>query len=218
MHHPPTIWSTCMIHIYSHRYIWGHRLALARRCHDMAKQMYDNKRYSPIAWRPLQQWLNHKDPTEKLQRLTKIKSFTRHDNDLIAVFAQGLWTLANLPNLPWGRGLTTQTYSQIPKSEKVVGSLRLSLCFFFSSSISCAHICVPPDCAHMPVTQAWAVACAIRRFLGMNPTMNILSFKKDVSYPNPDFDPDNMTMWFTLMIHIHDPHIYVPHIWPTYMI
>ena len=131
-----------MIHIYSHRYIWGHRLALARRCHDMAKQMYDNKRYSPIAWRPLQQWLNHKDPTEKLQRLTKIKSFTRHDNDLIAVFAQGLWTLANLPNLPWGRGLTTQTYSQIPKSEKVVGSLRLSLCFFFFPPQSRVHIYV----------------------------------------------------------------------------
>ena len=97
----------------------------------MAKQMYDNKRYSPIAWRPLQQWLNHTDPTEKLQRLAKIKSFTRHDNDLISVFAEGLWTLANLPNLPWGRGLTTQTYSQIPKSEKVVGYLRVSLCFFF---------------------------------------------------------------------------------------
>lgn len=184
-----------MIHIYSHRYIWGHRLALARRCHDMAKQMYDNKRYSPIAWRPLQQWLNHKDPTEKLQRLAKIKSFTRHDNDLIAVFAQGLWTLANLPNLPWGRGFTDHT-NLLSNTKVREGGwiLESKIVFFFSSSISCAHICVPPDCAHMPVTQAWAVACAIRRFLGMNPTMNILSFKKDVSYPNPDFDPDNMTM------------------------
>ena len=138
-----------MIHIYVHRYIWGHRLALARRCHDMAKQSYDNKRYSPIAWRPLQRWLNPGDPTVKLQRLTKIKTFTRRDNDLIAVFAQGLWTLANMKNLPWGRGLTPQTYAQIPPSEKVVMNLSVRLRFFFSSSMSCAHICVPPELAHM---------------------------------------------------------------------
>ena len=183
-----------------HRYIWGHRLALARRCHDMAKQMYDNKRYSPIAWRPLRHWLNPTDPTEKLQRLTTIKTFTRHNNDLIAIIAQGLWTLANLPNLPWGRGLTPQTYAQIPSSEKVVMNLSVRLRFFFSSSMSCAHICVPPELAHMfacylgrclHVTQAWAVACVIRGFIGMNPTMNILSFNKDVSYPDPDSDPDN---------------------------
>ena len=97
------------MHIYdphTHRYIWGYRLALARRCHDMVKQAYDNKRYAPIVWQPLQLWLNPSSPMEKLLRLTKIKTFTRRDTDLMAVFAEGLWTLANMPNLPWGRGLT----------------------------------------------------------------------------------------------------------------
>ena len=101
-------------------YIWANRRPLARRCHDMVKQAYDNKRYAPITWQPLQLWLNPSSPMGKLLRLTKIKTFTRRDTDLMAVFAEGLWTLANMSNLPWGRGLTPQTYAQIPPSEKVL--------------------------------------------------------------------------------------------------
>lgn len=155
-------------------------MALARRCHDMAKQAYDNKRYSPLAWQPLQQWLNPPSNRVKMTRLQKLRTFTRHDTDLITVFADCLWNLANLPNLPWGRGITPQSYSQIRPTEKVVRNLRLRLWFFFFvTCVVYTYMC--PPCAVLHVTQAWAVACAVRRFLGMNPTMNILSFKKDVS-------------------------------------
>ena len=126
------------------RYIWAFRLALARRCHDMAKQAYDNRKYSPTAWIPLQKWLNTTSQRDNARRLQLLRTFTARDTDLIELFAQCLWNLAHLPNLPWGRRINPQSYSTIRPTEKVELSNKIVGTFFFPQY--CVHIYVPSLC------------------------------------------------------------------------
>ena len=59
--------------------MWAHRVNLARSVHDMAKQMYANKRYSPAAWQPLHNWLFNCKPTAAVHRLQPCLSpYTTH--------------------------------------------------------------------------------------------------------------------------------------------
>ena len=100
-------------------YVWAHRHALARRCHDMSKQMYCNKKYTPNVWKPLHEFL-YKHPTCTQLRISRLLMFTKADDDLHVVVAKCLWQLANAPNLPWGRAaVQPNAYSVIPIAEKV---------------------------------------------------------------------------------------------------
>ena len=116
------------------RCIWSHRVDLAHSVHDMAKQMYDNVKYSRPAWKPLKKWLF--DCTEKVAavRGKALTKFGKEDKEFHSVVAKCLWNLANGPNLPWGRGaVQPAVYSDIPIHEKVVG-------FFFDFVHSNDHI------------------------------------------------------------------------------
>ena len=71
----------CLFCNVSDRYVWAHRTALARSVHDMAKQMYSNKRYSDRAWGPLREWLfdpacNNIIAAERSDTLTKFDKNT----------------------------------------------------------------------------------------------------------------------------------------------
>ena len=103
------------------RYIWGYRTELARSVHDMTKQMYDSKKYSPVAWKPLREWLldGPEDTYDERQR-TLVK-FNKKSKEFIHVVAKCLWRMAGGPNLPWGRGAVQPVvFSAIPHHEKVV--------------------------------------------------------------------------------------------------
>ena len=100
-------------------YIWGHRRALARRCHDMSKQMYLNKKYTPEVWQPLHNWL-YESPTCVQLRKGRLLSFNKTDDDLHTIIAKCLWSLARAANVPWGRNaLKPHGYSVVPIAEKV---------------------------------------------------------------------------------------------------
>ena len=114
------------VHVHKiRRYCWAHRHMLARRCHDMAKQMYANKQYAPKAWQPLRDWiyLNQTGPQHSLTkvRMQRLVSFNKVDEDLHDVVAKCLWELANGANMPWGRhAIQPSVYSDIPIHEKVM--------------------------------------------------------------------------------------------------
>lgn len=132
------------------RYVWAYRDGLARRCHDMAKQLYNNKKYTPVVWLPLKEWLYTNRKVTTL-RMTRLMSFNKEDDDLHVIVAKCLWNLANAPNLPWGRGaVRSAEYSRVPITEKVgtpnilqnedIICLLLSLVFFFSIIICHVNI------------------------------------------------------------------------------
>ena len=73
------------------RYVWAHRTALARSVHDMAKQMYDNKLYSPKAWKPLSDWLFDCSEDEADRRSGVLTKFSNLDTEFFAVVARCLW-------------------------------------------------------------------------------------------------------------------------------
>lgn len=103
---------------------------LARSCHDMAKQMYANKKYSDLAWSPLRKYLFDGDDSDvKLRELVK---FNRNSTKFFDVVAQCLWNLANGANVPWGRkAKQTAVFDSIPTWEKVrVASPIFFLLFF----------------------------------------------------------------------------------------
>lgn len=100
------------------RYVWCHRKDLARSVHDMAKQMYANTKYSPIAWKPLNDWVD-KGKDRKIREKV-LSRFTRDDTDFIEVVARCHWRLACGANTPWGRGATQpNVFSAIAPHEKV---------------------------------------------------------------------------------------------------
>ena len=107
----------------TNRYIWSHRTALARSVHDMAKQMYDNKTYAPVAWAPLTEWVfddKVADDSVKDHRFACLTTFTKDDTHFFTVVTQCLWNLANGSNVPWGRGASRPGfYDSIPIHEKV---------------------------------------------------------------------------------------------------
>ena len=124
-----------LAHMCAHmcdRYIWANRTALARSVHDMAKQMYQNKKYSPIAWAPLRAWLFDCEESVSKKRQQILVKFNKENTEFFSVVAQCLWNLANGTNVPWGRGATqTNVYALIPIHEKVIGCDGVS--FFFLS-------------------------------------------------------------------------------------
>ena len=131
--------------VLSRRYIWAHRQPLARSVHDMAKQMYNNKKYSPKAWLPLKSWLfdveDVEDDAVADRRLTKLTKFNNKDTEFHEVVALCLWNLANGTNLPWGRSaVQAKPYALIPIHEKVIGVL--TSFFFLSFDLRDTHICV----------------------------------------------------------------------------
>jgi hypothetical protein len=110
------------VHVRTIRqYIWAYRYVLARRCHDMAKQMYSNRTYAPDAWKPLKDWLYPQDtPNITTVRLQRMLGFNKSDSEFHAIVAKCLWSLANGPNLPWGRSaVKLLAYSAVPITEKV---------------------------------------------------------------------------------------------------
>ena len=121
------------------RYIYSNRDHFCRSVHDLQKSAFDNQKYSPVAWKPLVNWVygggNRAATEERLQKLTK---FNRDDTDLHEVVALGLWRLGSQGNHPWGRAATRPSfYCQIPKHEKVAANKDSALtCFFFSTAIS----------------------------------------------------------------------------------
>ena len=116
------------------RYVWANRTALARSVHDMAKQMYSNKKYSDIAWNPLRSWLNDCDDDVAEERKELLLKFNRGSHEFQAVVAKCLWRLANGANTPWGRAATQpRFYSNVPIHEKVIGGgVKPRFLFFLS--------------------------------------------------------------------------------------
>ena len=109
------------------RYIWAHRLALARSVHDMAKQMYANKKYADIAWLPLRNWLFNCEESVAKERGDVLTKFNRNSTEFFEVVPQCLWNLTNGSNVPWGRAATQPSvYDSVPASEKVRGFFFLS--------------------------------------------------------------------------------------------
>ena len=108
------------VHVHKIRhYVWGYRAMLARRCHDMAKQMYSNRKYAPVAWKPLKDWL-YRNPVVSESRLNRLLTFNKDDADLHAVVASCLWKLCTGANLPWGRAaVQPSAYSDVSVAEKV---------------------------------------------------------------------------------------------------
>ena len=114
------------------RYVWANRTALARSVHDMAKQMYSNKKYSDVAWAPLGSWLFKCDDAVARERGEMLLKFHRGNLDFFSVVAQCLWNLANGANTPWGRAATQpRFYDHIPIHEKVIGGGVKPRCPFF---------------------------------------------------------------------------------------
>ena len=103
------------------RYIWGHRVQLARSVHDMSKQMYASKQYSLKAWSPLRRWLNDcKSLREHQKKMRTLTNFSRKDKVFHRVVARSLWKVTTSVNLSWGRGaVQPSVYSVIPDHEKV---------------------------------------------------------------------------------------------------
>ena len=125
------------------RYVWANRLPLARSVHDMAKQMYGNRKYCDVAWQPLKTWLFDCDEEVADDRGKELTKFNKDSTAFFDVVAQSLWNLANGPNQPWGRSAkNSSVYECIPPHEKV-GARGLGV-FFFVISKCCTHICVLP--------------------------------------------------------------------------
>ena len=92
-------------HICVSRYVWSHRVEMARSVHDMEKQMYNNnKKYSPAAWDPLTDWVCSGSKKERLRKSRVLTKFTRADEDFHKVVSRSLFNLACGSNVPWGRG------------------------------------------------------------------------------------------------------------------
>ena len=126
--------------------MWSHRVDLARSVHDMAKQMYDNTKYSRPAWNPLSVWLFNCTEQVAVARRQVLTKFNKENNQFHSIIATCLWNLANGPNLPWGRGaVRPEVYSEIPIHEKVDG-------FFFVFVNLNDHIWAMSPCASWPNT------------------------------------------------------------------
>jgi len=124
------MWIICLC-----RYVWANRTALTRSVHDMSKQMYDNKQFTPVAWAPLSDWLfNCKEETSKY-RGERLMKFNKSDREFHRVVAECLWKLACGTNLPWGRSATLpDSYARIPIHEKARGvgnRVSFFFCHFF---------------------------------------------------------------------------------------
>ena len=76
--------TSCHVHKVRN-YVWGYRHMLARRCHDMAKQMYANKKYIPKQWKPLYDWMYPNPELSKI-RLIMVTKFNKEDDGRMEKF------------------------------------------------------------------------------------------------------------------------------------
>ena len=103
------------------RYIWCNRVALARSVHDMEKQMYDNTKYSLIAWEPLSQLVGTMFSRTGATTSQVLTRFNRGNEEFFSTVALCLWKLANGANVPWGRAaVQPQVFEAVPRHEKVI--------------------------------------------------------------------------------------------------
>ena len=85
----------------------------------MAKQMFDNKKYSPVAWMPLKKYLFQCDRKLAEHRQAALIHFNKDSEKFFKVVALCLFKLATGTNVPWGRGAVHPTaYARIPIHEK----------------------------------------------------------------------------------------------------
>ena len=123
-----------------YRYIWAYREMLCRSIHDMGKQKWDSKKYSPVAWRPLAKWVREATAAQVDLRRETLVRFTDKDTEFWNIVAKCLRSMSTAPNLPWGRTAVQPTvYLAIPSYEKV--SVKYTLgCIFFSMFVHSNHI------------------------------------------------------------------------------
>ena len=137
------------------RYVWSHRVGLARSVHDMAKQMYNNKKYSTVAWEPLANWFVGCEKPEQQRRARVLTKFTKTDGDFHQVVSTCLFKLANGANVPWGRGaVQSHIFDAIPAHEKVFGFF---LCFSFSDTYR--TLCATPAEAYLTLSYIVSKCC-----------------------------------------------------------
>ena len=130
-----------VLYMESYRYIWAYREALCRSVHDMSKQKYGSKQYSPAAWKPLADWVHNAAPDKKQYRLNCLTQFNKDDDEFIVIVAKCLWSLATAPNLPWGRqAVQPSVYLTIESYEKVLTVQYILGCFFFLAFVHSDHI------------------------------------------------------------------------------
>ena len=109
----------------------------------MAKQMYANSKYSPVAWNPLKTWLFGQGPDVAGIRLLRLNGFNKQDDDLHKVVAKCNFRLARMANLPWGRAAAQPTgYSNVVYTEQVFMSEYSVGCWyiFFLNPVCHVHI------------------------------------------------------------------------------
>ena len=134
----------------SYRYIWAYREVLCRSVHDMTKQKYGSKKYSPAAWKPLADWLHAAPPEAQGYRMDCLTQFNKDDDEFIAIVAMCLRSVAKGPNLPWGRqAVQPSVYLTIPSYEKVRRSNTHSVVFFFLVFVQSDHIWTHSCTSHM---------------------------------------------------------------------
>ena len=179
--HNPHMISHMMPYMNPYRYIWAYREDLCRSIHDMGKQKWDTKKWSPHAWAPLLKWV--RAAPEGHTRLETLIKFNDKDTEFWMVVATCLRSMSKTPNLPWGRAtVQPAVYLAIPNYEKVLVKYTLG-CIFFSMFDNSNHIWLHLALHHSPtpyMIQAWATACGIRRILGKAPHMWLRDFPHDV--------------------------------------
>ena len=115
-----------------HRYIWAYREMMCRSIHDMGKQKWDSKKYSPVAWSPLAKWVCEAPEGEEDLRHETLFRFTDKDTEFWNIVAKCLRSMSTAANLPWGRVAVQPTvYLAIPSYEKVSVKYTLGCIFFF---------------------------------------------------------------------------------------
>ena len=108
-------------YVHPYRYIWAYREMLCRSVHDMGKQKFDSKKWSPPAWRPLGKWVREAPEGQTQIRRRTLVRFTDKDTEFWQIVARCLRNMSTAANLPWGRNAVQSTvYLAIPSYEKVL--------------------------------------------------------------------------------------------------
>ena len=73
-----------------YRYVWAYRELMCRSIHDMGKQKWDSKKYSPVAWSPLTKWVRDAPAAQLDLRRKTLVGFTDKDTEFWNVVAKCL--------------------------------------------------------------------------------------------------------------------------------
>ena len=179
----PHMISYMIPYMIPYRYVWAYREMLCRSVHDMTKQKYDSKKYSPAAWLPLAKWVREAPEAQKDRRQETLLRFTKADREFWELVAKCLRSMSTAANLPWGRSaVEPNVYLAIPSYEKVTVKYTLGSIFFLCSftQIIYGWSFLEHNTPCQYITQAWATACAIRNILGKAPHMWLRDFPHDV--------------------------------------